>query len=224
MTRSKYDIDWKTVWAALGALGTLLAVLFAIYHQEIRRWIDSPVLEFEWFEPNPPHLSEQIALSYEQDGAKPYNGFFIAINLINTGNMVASDVQPMLMKVGFKDKDGNWKLKKWIPIPLQWALYDPFRPLRSERDLVTRRPYLFYVGSFSSRRPGKLLITYFIAPIQLSETIEPGEHCLEISASSSSAKNVTKYIYVKFEDFKDEGGQKIRDFVNSIEMKDNAPW
>ena len=218
MIRNKGSINWT----AVAAVGTLLAVLWAVYSQQIKLWIDRPVLEFKWFEPNSPHLIDSIWASNEITGPKEYAGQFIAINLVNTGNMVAKDAQPFLMKVGSKDKDGKWILnKKWIPIPLQWVL-PSYRVL--ERDLVPHRPYLFYVGSFSIAREGKLLLTYSVSPKSQREIIEPGEHCFEISAFSVGAEKETKYIYLKYEHFKDETDQKINVSVKSIEMKNEAPW
>lgn len=208
----------KINWTAVAAVGTLLVVVWATYHQGIREWINRPILEYSWFEANNSHLVRQIGVSFEKIRPKEYDGLFITVQLINTGKKTARDTQPILTKVAKKGKDGNWKLKdNWIPIPLQWVLGRG----ALQRDLVPKRPYLFNLGSFSAAREGKLLITYAMIPKAQPETFEPGEYCFEISTFAVGAETHKKYFYVEFQDFK-----ALPDLsaIKKVEMEDQPPW
>lgn len=212
----------KINWTAVSAVGTLLAVFWAIYHQEIRNILYRPVLKFSLFEPTSPHLVEQVGASVEKTGLKEYNGLFITIQLTNTGKTVAHNAQALLTKVGYKNEEGNWKLKvNWIAIPLQWVLGD----VALERDLVPERPYLFNLGSFTKARDGQFLFTYVMSPKGQEETVYPGEYCFEITAFAEGVEILRKYFYVDFDDFKEIAElEEIRKRVKKVEMKDYPPW
>lgn len=214
---SKYKINW----VAISAIGTICAVIWAIYHQEIRDVINRPVFEVTFFEKASPYLVEQMGASIENTGSKEYTGFFITVQLINVGKTIAKDVQPLLTAVGYKDEKGMWNREiDWIAIPLQWVLGET----SLQRDLVPERPYMFNLGSFSKARVGRFLFTYVMSPKAQKETVGPGEYCFEVTIFSVNAKTEKKYVYVKFNEFNwDVGSEQVKKIVK-VEMKNSPPW
>jgi hypothetical protein len=213
--------NWTTVWTAVAALGTLLAVGYAIYHQEIKSWFNRPIIDLNWFEPNSLHLVRQMGASFETTGPKEYDGMFITLKLTNKGKQTASDAEAQLTNVAKKIEPDTWKIEKdWIPIPLQWVLGQT-----PQRDLIPERPYLINLASFSVARNGQLLITYTMSPKSQRETFEPGEYCFEVSVFTIGAPTLKRYIYVTFENFSGvTSPDSIKNFIKKVEMKNTSPW
>ena len=212
---------FKINWQAFAAVVTLFAVIWAVYSQDIKNRIDSPILEFSFFERASPHLSRQVQASVEKTGDKEYYGLFITIRLTNTGETVAHNAQVFLTKWGYKNEDNSWKVEdNWIDIPLKWVL-----ETEPQIDLIPQRPYLFNIGSFSNVRNGQFLFTYLMSNKGQKELVPHGEYCFEITAFAQRAATLKKYFYIKFEDFKNEVDlKKIENYVHRVEMKDYPPW
>lgn len=209
-------------WTAVAAVGTLAAVAWAVWHQEFSQYLIRPILNMSFFQTTSPHLVKQVGASFEKRNSKivteEYYGLFVTIELTNSGKTVAKDTQPLLTNVWSKDvKTKKWiERENWIAIPLKWVL-----PLRSfERDLVPNRPYLFTLGSFSERRDGKLLLTYNISPKGQEETVNPGEHCFEVTVYALGTEPIKNYFYITFEDF--SGITELKKTENYIKKVNRA--
>ena len=220
ISRIKDDFNWT----AFAAIVTLLALLWAVYHQEFKYIINKPKLDFQFFESESPYLRDGAEVSFEKPGdifyGKPYRGGISTIRILNTGNTPVKNAEVALTKIWSMDRSGGWKLdEKWIEIPLKWVI--PIRepsglPVMT-RDLMPGRPYLFNVGSFSNRRNGEFLFTYYISPVSQYEKVSPGKYCFEITAYGENLEPQKRYLYIEFRNYNADNEAYIEAIENSIE-------
>ena len=123
---------------AFAAIGTVSAVIWALYHQEIKWRIERPKFEIEGFKMDIPFF-RRVPKELPPDSLsieKIINvSYYINIPLLNIGKRAAKNCTPILISYS-QMRDGKWdKEKNWIPLPLQWAADE--REL-TDREFITR--------------------------------------------------------------------------------------
>ena len=176
----------QSIWNALAAVGTIAAVVWAVYHQGILTWFQRPKLEISLYELDPPHLRPVPTTISD----KKVNSYILTLQLINTGKTIAKSAQPLITSVG-SIKNAKWRTQNnWIPVPLRWVFdelsqHSKGKPTE-ERDLIPHRPYLFNLGQLSMAHPETFLLLYSIISKSQTESYERGEHCFELTAFAPS--------------------------------------
>ncbi len=217
-------IKGEFTWTAFAAILTLLALIWAVYHQEFKYIINRPELELQFFESEHPYLRDGVEVSIEKTEnvihGKSYRGGIVTIQLKNTGEITARNAEVVLTKTWSKNSDGEWKQdEKWISIPLKWVIpiYDSSGLDIMTRNLTPNRSYLFNVGSFSKRRNGEFLFTYYTSPVSQPETKPSGEYCFEITVYAENIKPQSRYLCIKFKDYNAITEGYVEEIKNSIE-------
>jgi hypothetical protein len=222
-------------WAALAAFITLLALIFAVYSQELRFIINKPTVQYSFFEVNPPHLIEQVGTSIKRvnGGVMPisFKGQFLTLQLINSGKIIAKDTEVLLTDVWYKDVQKKWKRKKnWIAVPLKWIppMYESSGSTIMTRSLTPKRPYRFNIGSISTEhKKGQFFFAYYISLILQEDAVSHGEYWFEITAYAENMDPKKKYIYIKFNDFADvaeNDTKELKNRVTRIELADTPSF
>jgi hypothetical protein len=222
----------QSVWIALSAIGTFSAVVVALHRDFILRWWGRPILEIGPYEMVPPYFQEAPQLrKVEVDGLERGTligiGLYVNILLMNVGQTLAKNCQPLVTAVG-RINDGKWQeVKNWTPLGLEWVLDETAQQATGkpteERDLIPRKPYFFNLGCASTRHEMhfKLLVT--TVPTAQNTMFPPGQYCFEIVVYGERVKPVTKYFHVEWDGMpiKSSGelAQKIRVFA-----ADHPPW
>lgn len=214
----------QSVIATLTAIGTVGAVILALWSQEIKNIINKPKLEIEIEKKEDPKLMKLIQLS---STGELYKGYFIVCSIKNSGKEIAKDSQIQLTSI-MKKKDGDWKIAKpWIPLQMTWVISKGIFHTKNEvsRDLIRNAPNLFTIGAFSNNiYHGSLILNYYSSNKIQPESLPPGEYCFEITTYSPSLKEPLKrYIYISFDDFKPqdefEDNIKTKVKVKNVEKK-----
>ena len=73
-------------------------------------------MQYSFFESSHPHLIEQIGTAIKRvDGRVApisYKGYFLTLQLINNGKIIARNAEVLLTNVWYKDANGDWRSKK----------------------------------------------------------------------------------------------------------------
>jgi len=189
----------ENIWSALGAIGTIAAVLWAVYHQGILDFLRRPIIQINLYEKDTPHIRPVPVGTPE----KPIKSYILTLEILNSGKVIAPRAQPLVTQVRTL-KNGQWrKAEGWIPVPLYWV-FDELSQISTgkptdEKDLVPHRPYLFNLGEFSTGHPDNFLLLKPIISRSQKETYEAGEHCFEITVFSLNTEPVPKYVHIKWD-------------------------
>jgi drug/metabolite transporter superfamily protein YnfA len=205
---------------AFAAIGTVSAVIWALYHQEIKWWIERPKLEIEGFKMDIPFFrripkelpADTVMIEKTIDAS-----YYINIPIINIGKRSAKNCTPILISYSRLHK-GKWENEiNWIPLPLKWAadereLTDREFTTREislnqlnyketsnkipkvERDIIPHRPYFFNLGVFNNKSDFFRLLTVMDLKAQDHE-IKSGEYLFEIKIIAEEIEPITKYLY-----------------------------
>ena len=200
------------------AIGTLSAVIWAIYHQEIKTWLQRPRLEFMPFEQEPPFFRD--APEIDQDtGQVAGIGYYINVPIRNIGKTTIKDCEPVVTAMG-SPAQGNWQKKKnWLPKPLIWT----FRP-NEHRILPPRRPIAFALGKISTLHPNKFILRVIYPTTGQPSAFDPGEYCFEVTIFSEQAEPAIKYFYIKWNGGCSSDFDSVRTSAIKISAKDYPPW
>ena len=213
-------------WVGLAAVGTIGAVLWAVYHQGIMIWLERPKLQIMPFELKPP-LFQKAPEFHPTTSQRVGSGFYVSVLLKNMGETLARSCQPIVTAMA-KFDGGKWqKQENWIPAGLEWAVDELSRHAASkpteERDLVPKRPYHFNLGCVSTTDPHAFRLLVTVSPSAQETRFRRGQYCFEISVFAEKAIPATKYFHVKWvggcTDDYEEVKSKIKIFA-----EDNSPW
>lgn len=226
------------IWSALTAIGTVGAVIWAIFHQGISERLRKPKLIINPYEEDPPYLRPVPTGTTEN----PVTSYILTFKLLNAGEAIAEKAQPLLTRVWSFEK-GKWKPQEgWVPVPLRWvfdeiaqqatdleiptdkgpAKYKSFGKPTEEKDLVQHRPYLFSLGELSTRHPETFELLGLIFSRSQRNSYDAGEYCFEITVFSQRVDPKKKYVRLTWSggctgDF-EELKKKVR-----IQLSDIAP-
>ncbi len=108
----------KIDWNALGAIGTLLAVVVALFQEPFRRWRNAPKLDIRWR-----HRDSDICRSVVAN--LPRIATNVRILVHNGGRKAAQHVDLLVTDLYRRQTDGSYELVDgFIPTPLQWTHSD----------------------------------------------------------------------------------------------------
>lgn len=213
-------------WVGLAAIATLGAVIWAVYHQGILTWLERPLLQIMPFELEPP-LFQKTSEFHPTTSQRVGSGFYVNVELRNTGETIAKSCQPVVTAMGKFDANKWQKQENWIPLNLVWDLDELSQQVdgkpTEERDLVPHKPYYFNLGCVSTTDPHafRLLVTFALSAQQTR--FLRGQYCFEITVFAERAKPSTKYFHVKWAgectDSFEEVKTKIRIF-----SEEHSPW
>ena len=213
-------------WVGLAAIATLGAVIWAVYHQGILLWLERPRLQIMPFELEPP-LFQKASEFHPTTSQRVGSGFYVNVELRNTGETLAKSCQPVVTAMGKFDA-GKWqKQENWIPLSLEWILDELSRQAAGkpteERDLVPYKPYHFNLGCVSTTDPHAFRLLVTINPSAQQTRFLRGQYCFEITVFAEKVKPCTKYFHVKWvgecTDNLEEVKTKIRVFTEN-----DPPW
>lgn len=125
-------------------------------------------------------------------------GFYVNIPLTNDGVTLAKQCQPMLTAMATFQNDTWVREKNWIPLALLWALDELGPRPTEERNLVSRRPYIFNLGKVSTRDPERFVLLPLLRPSAQSCEFGRGSYCFEVTVYSENAETVQAWYVVKW--------------------------
>ncbi len=229
--------SWKyeSLAKAFAASGTVSAVLWALYHQEIKCHRERPLLQIKTFELDIPYFRKADEIDYRTETISGY-GYYINIPIENIGKRTAKNCQPIITAIA-KYKNNIWEKEiNWIPVPLSWAAdereYSEGEIIdgkvtkkfpKVERDLIPYRPYFFNLGRFRSHQPNSLEIMTATILTAQNQVFEFGHYSFEIKIVAEETKPEIRYFEIEWNvpctlEFK-EFRQKIK-----FEIKSRPPW
>ena len=206
----------QNIWGVIAALGTVGAVVWAIFHQGFLEWWRRPVLEFLPFMQEPPYFRQANEL--DALGNVAAVGYYVNIPIRNRGKTILKHCEPLIITMGSR-QGGTWQQdENWLPKGLRWSFEG-----EGERDLVTERPHTFSLGKLTTQHPDLFILSITYPTTGQPYTLGPGEYCFEIKVFGERAKSITSYFHVEWQ------GGTTQDFntVNSlfrIFQEDNPPW
>jgi hypothetical protein len=202
----------QSIWFALTAVGTISAVIWAVYHQGILAWINRPMLEIVGpYEPIPPHirrvplrhtrkvLIEKETVEVETLGSMSYQ---LSIQIKNKGKTIARSASVLVSGMGWIE-DGKWKRRDdWIAAPIRWALDVPAdiggEIPTEEKDLVPERPYVSNLAALRTDKPESFLLNTIVMPGNQRSDYGPGEYCFKVELFAEGADRAEKYFHIKW--------------------------
>lgn len=184
------------VWRALAAIGTISAVVVALFYPSLSEWYQRPILEMH----SPKYSNEYIRWGQQVGGGNFF--CYVDIEVQNKGKTVADKCQPFLTAVAEKKQD-QWQIEpNWVPIGLKWILGHSYmgsnRRATEEKNLVPNRPYIFSLGSVREGRDTTFALAYYLCPTGQRDKFIPGEYCFEITVFAANTKMVKKYYYISW--------------------------
>lgn len=203
--------SYENLAKAFAAIGTISAVIWALYHQEIKQFLDRPNLQIEAIKLEIPYFRPVEISAFDID-------YYINIPLINSGKRTAKNCTPILFSIFEKNHDNKWEeIRNWIPLPLQWAaderewedaLIDSetqkvFRKLaRVERNIVPNRPYFFNLGKFDVGKnifqACQFELLTFPKLIAQTNLYSEGYYCYKIKIIAEEIEPLIKCFYLQW--------------------------
>lgn len=111
-------------WAALEAIGTLLAVIVALGWRDIRDWLKRPTLVILPIGSGPPDWVKVPTKRRRRDDGKviaEVDTYFLRMRVKNEGHTRAKEVEAFAAKL-LKEHDGEFReVESFIPMNLDWA-------------------------------------------------------------------------------------------------------
>jgi hypothetical protein len=212
--------------ALFAAVGTIGAVVWAIFHQYILERLQRPYLEVGFFEPESPHLRKTPV--YQGGKRVPDVTLYpLSIRLTNTGKSLAKNAQPQITAMG-RNVGGTWKIQtNWIPAPIRWGLDEPTllatgRPTE-EKHLIPDRPYFFNFGVLRTDRSDHFLLNPIAMPGGQATEYSTGEFCFELTVFAERVDPIRKYFHIHWDGGCSEDFEEVKRRVR-IDVRDNPPW
>lgn len=220
----------QSTWIVLTAVGTIGAVVWAVWHQGILTLINRPILEIE-----PPDYSRQylrhariISSGKEDLEGHDEQRCYLDIQIKNKGRTIARNCQPLLTAMGAVDDSGRWqKQDNWAPIGLDWILDEAARQATGqpteEKDIVRERPYVFSLGYMSTKEPHYFRFSTYLIPTGQPDKVCPYKNCFEVTVFAENAKPVKKYFHLRYDNGWFRDIEKIKQAMR-VFTADYPPW
>jgi hypothetical protein len=230
---------------AFAAVGTIAAVIWALYHQEIKRYRERPILEIKEFKMDFPYFREATERN-RTTGEDEAISYYINIPLENIGKRIAKNCTPILTGIGkiegtIWNKEGNW-----IPVPLKWAAdereltdkeygyreinYKELNYMESinkipkvERDLIPYRPYFFNLGRLSFLHPSSFKLLTVMELTAQKHDLGTGHYCLEVKIVAEEINPIIKYFHINWNGSLCLVYKAVKESIDCW-IEDRSPW
>lgn len=210
------SVELGTIAQWVGAFATILAVLVALFKEEIVRWWRRPELEAS-ITRAPPDCVQTKAEYSVQRTAHPFaaaDSYWLRIWVKNTGKMRAEKVQVFAAALSKRVADGAFKpVDNFLPMNLRWShaqdqahapeiFADGISPgMGKHCDLghIIDPQHRVEVGEDLSNVPsGKTILglELEVKPNTLSHLIPPGTYRLTLRIAAGNSKPVTKVVEI----------------------------
>lgn len=218
-----YILFWSII-EALKVAVPLWAIIWAVYHQEIKQYFNRPVLEIREFNQERPYLRREPIINTDSIG------FFVNIPLKNVGRKTAKNCQPMVSAMA-KFHNNTWhREQNWIPVTLLWAAGEDSehtetgRKIREERNLVPFRPYFFNLGYVKTNDSDDFYLLQVVILTGQDYSFGPGKYCFEVSVTAEEIdKPTVKYFIVDWQGKCVDDLNVVKSHLKVIEQL-KAPW
>lgn len=209
------DSELAAIWVS--AIATSLAVIVALFKEEIRSWWHSPrLIAILRLEPPDCHKTE-IALTNPGSGQVLAKGdcYYFRVWVENKGRQRAERVQVFVAKLLKKHADGKfYEDKHFLPMNLRWAHSpDPSRPevftdgispqMGKHCDLghivePQLRTKIPFTQSLPTVPANKTIfeLDLEVQPNTLSHLLEPGTYRLNLRIAATNARPVDKWLQI----------------------------
>ena len=190
-----FEADYN--WKAIGALASIILMLWVVFQQVILMWLDRPVLKIPDYKHEPPFFRQ--AASFYDKGTKVAKGcYYVNLQLINQGESVANNVQPQLSAI-WELKNGEWhKEPNWLSVGLKWIFDEQNEKPTEDKDLVPHRPYLFNLLTLSTLNPGTFALLTIFRTTGQKYDFPLGKYCFEVTISGERIRPIMRYYLVDF--------------------------
>ena len=212
----------QDIWLVLTAVGTVGAVIVAVFYPLIIQWWQRPKLEIGFFEPEPPHL-RKTPLYQGGQLVQSVTLYPLSVRLKNIGKMSAKNAQPQVTNMGEKVA-GKWETQKnWIPAPVRWGLDEPALRPTGEKNLIPDRSYFFNFGVLRTDDPDHFLLNPIAMPGGQKTKYLPGEFCFELTIYAQGADPSKKYFHIEWLGGCTQNFQNVKKQIK-IKTGDKPPW
>ncbi len=184
----------KSLADACTATGTVGAVIWAIFHQEIKKWYNRPDLrvtfkqESSFFGRTPESIDGRSGIAY-----------YMHVHLENQGGSTAKNCQPFLTAILKKGPEGWERISGWLPIALKWVLDEHAERAKGqpteERNIIPNRPYFFNVACIGTLHPDELWIVPISAPYAQQTNLSKGEYFFEITIFAENTAEPKRHLF-----------------------------
>ena len=207
----------QSIWIVLTAIGTVGAVVWAIFHQEILTRLRQPILEIRPFEQEPPYF-RQTDEFHPGTSKKVGVGYYINIPIRNRGKTLAKNCQAFIITMGHIDA-GKWQQdKNWLPKGLWWTFEGP-----GEKNLVPDKPDQFSLGSLSIKQPDKFFLSTTFLTTGQPFDFDPGKYCFELKVFAENARSISKFFHVEWDGGCTDNFEEVKTRIR-IFATDDPPW
>jgi hypothetical protein len=114
----------SVTWTAIEAIGTVAAVMVALFYRDIRDWIRRPRLVILPIEPGPPDWVKVPTVRRRRATGKVIteaDTYYLRMRVKNEGGARAEDVEVFAARL-LKEHDGKFReVERFIPMNLDWA-------------------------------------------------------------------------------------------------------
>lgn len=208
----------EPIWLALTAVGTIGAVISALYFQLIKEWFQKPNLQFIPFQQKPPYFRKAPYIE-RKTGKKVSEGYSINIPLNNMGKNTAKNCQPVITSMGTKIEDKWLKDKNWLPKTLFWS-FEGSRAI----NLIPERPITFSLAALNTIEPDLLTLRDAYPTTGQKYQFQPGEYFFEVKVfAEPPAKPIVTYIQIHWKGGATENYEEVQNQI-AIQIKDKPPW
>lgn len=120
------DPYWSPLASWLEALGTIGAVLVALFYPVLREWLNRPIIEIEYDNEEPfcRRANVPIDVPDPDSGHRHYmTAYYIRLRIQNIGKSVALNCEGKLNSIRFRDNNENFT--PFDPVVLSWVGHHP---------------------------------------------------------------------------------------------------
>ena len=212
-------------WTELAAIGTILAVIWAVYAQVILAWMIRPILKIVGpYEPEPPYFR---AVPLRLSGKLVAIKYKLTLQLKNTGGKIANKAQPHISGMA-RFEAGEWKPQNnWIAAAIRWDLDVPAEiggelPTE-EKNLVPHRPYPFTLGAFRTDAPDIFILNTTLMPGNQLREYPPGKFCFKCEITAEGTKPIEEYYCIEWKAGCTADPERFK-AITKVYWQDHPPW
>jgi hypothetical protein len=208
-TKIVYNIGTLPIW--LSAIGTLAAVIFAIYRDTFLQWLNRPKLDAIVNNAPPDCHKMSVMIQTNKGYLGHVDGYYFRIKIINHGKTKADNVEVYAHSLEKEQNDGNYStISNFLPLNLNWTHFEtPILPAISPgMDRHCNLGVIFPPGNRADLNMQDLpdagndtifSLALSIYPTTLSHLIKKGKYRLHLKIAASNSAPVSKIIEIEMD-------------------------